>query len=137
MPSLQRALLNITHEGKLQRETKDIIEELDIMIYLTKKQKEVLKRFKRHAENLLDKDSDTQSKTKMKPIAEPEGEGKYSFVTDYSRKPPAWKQFRANADNVLEDTDDHLEELEALHRSAESVCKSVGLPTSGSNMYSF
>lgn len=91
------ALLNITPEGQLQTETKDIIEELQIMIHITKKQKEVLKRFKRHAENLLNSNWD--------------------FL----------ETFRTNADRLLEETDERQGELEELHRNAEHVCKDVSI----------
>ena len=42
-------LLDIRREGKLQREIKDIIDELDMMMYLGAQQAKVLKRFKRLA----------------------------------------------------------------------------------------
>ncbi|KAK0613539.1 hypothetical protein B0T14DRAFT_499008 [Immersiella caudata] len=47
-------LLDIHPEGKLQREVKDILDELDIMINITRRQRELIKRFCRHVENILD-----------------------------------------------------------------------------------
>ena len=47
-------LLDIHPEGKLQREIKDIIDELDIMINITRRQRELIKRFCKHVENILD-----------------------------------------------------------------------------------
>ncbi|ROV91209.1 hypothetical protein VMCG_09371 [Cytospora schulzeri] len=46
-------LLDIRAEGRLQREIKDIIDELDIMIYINAQQKEVMKKFSKDVENLL------------------------------------------------------------------------------------
>jgi hypothetical protein len=47
-------LLDIYPEGILQREIKDIIEELDIMIDINRTQKEVLRDFIMHVEHILD-----------------------------------------------------------------------------------
>ena len=49
-------LLDIHPEGKLQREVKDILDELDIMINITRRQRELIRRFCRHVENILDPD---------------------------------------------------------------------------------
>jgi hypothetical protein len=46
-------LLNITAEGRLQREIKDIIDELDIMINVVKQQEEVITRFTKLAPEIL------------------------------------------------------------------------------------
>ncbi|KAK7960752.1 hypothetical protein PG988_011966 [Apiospora saccharicola] len=47
-------LLDINPEGKLQREIKDIIEELDIMLHITTCHRRILKQYKDNAENMLD-----------------------------------------------------------------------------------
>ncbi|KAK0634314.1 hypothetical protein B0T17DRAFT_473559, partial [Bombardia bombarda] len=47
-------LLDIHPEGKLQREIKDIVEELDIMINIQDQQREVIKRFCKHVEDIMD-----------------------------------------------------------------------------------
>lgn len=144
---LHTALLNITAEGQLQRETKDIIEELRIMIYIVRKQKEVIKRFKRHAEGLLDhdgcfkndgfndwRDSRNTLTTRMNEITQTDNGEDESTESNFTRGLPdngsdsqhgKWKTFRANADELLEDTDERLDELETLHRNAEDVCKDV------------
>jgi hypothetical protein len=49
-------LLDIHPEGKLQREIKDILDELDIMINLTRRQREIIGRYCKHVENILDPD---------------------------------------------------------------------------------
>lgn len=47
-------LLNINPEGKLQREIKDIIDELDIMLLINRQQLAVIRKFVKHAEDILD-----------------------------------------------------------------------------------
>ncbi|KAK1751124.1 hypothetical protein QBC47DRAFT_351969 [Echria macrotheca] len=47
-------LLDIHPEGKLQREVKDILDELDIMLSITRRQRELIRRFCKHVENILD-----------------------------------------------------------------------------------
>ncbi|KAH6856111.1 hypothetical protein B0I37DRAFT_302218 [Chaetomium sp. MPI-CAGE-AT-0009] len=49
-------LLDIHPEGKLQREIKDILDELEIMINLTRRQREIIGRYCKHVENILDPD---------------------------------------------------------------------------------
>lgn len=47
-------LLDINPEGKLEREIKDIVEELDIMIHITKTYEDILKNFVANVEDFLD-----------------------------------------------------------------------------------
>ncbi|XXH04173.1 hypothetical protein Hte_010586 [Hypoxylon texense] len=47
-------LLDINPEGKLEREIKDIVEELDILIHITKTYEDVLKSFVANVEDFLD-----------------------------------------------------------------------------------
>jgi len=47
-------LLDIYPEGILQREIKDIVEELEIMLDINRTQKKVLKDFILHVEHILD-----------------------------------------------------------------------------------
>lgn len=64
---LHSFLLDITPEGQLEKEIKDIVEELEIMIYINKTQRDVFKQFKAHVEHILDPSGElaaTQSKSK-------------------------------------------------------------------------
>lgn len=47
-------MLDINPEGKLQREIKDILEELDILLYVKRTQRTVLQDFIVHVEHILD-----------------------------------------------------------------------------------
>lgn len=123
LKALHLALLNITPEGRLQRETKDIIDELGMMIYLIKQQREVLRRFKRHVEGLLD----PKGKFKDGPPNHPQ----FSTANEEKRQSTQnvphdkWRKFRSISDEVLQESEDHLEELAGLQRSAEEVCRGV------------
>src|SRR5207247_1940482 len=53
---LHDPLLDINPEGRLQQEIKDVIDELTIMIQINEKQRDILKRFARNVEHVLDPD---------------------------------------------------------------------------------
>lgn len=71
------------------------------MTHIVKKQKEVLKRFKRHGENLLGPENPPNER---------------------------YRVFRDNADSLLDDTDERLEVLKELQNNAEHVCRDVSKP---------
>lgn len=131
---MHNALLNITPEGELLRESKDIVEELNILIHIVKKQRDVIRRFKKHAESLLDHEGNYR-------LQENEGVKVHgSSITGRSDTEDArsiksddgfdkWKWFRTNADDSLVEADDRLEELESLHKTAVDVCQGVSLDT--------
>lgn len=52
--NVYKGLLDINPEGKIQREIKDIKEELDIMIQFHRKQHEIARRFARNVQQVLD-----------------------------------------------------------------------------------
>lgn len=67
LSNLHIPLLDINPEGQLEKEIKDIVEELEIMIHINKTQRDVFKQFKAHVEHILDPSGDlaaTQSKAK-------------------------------------------------------------------------
>ena len=97
------------------------------MIYITKKQREVMKRFKKHAEALLEGSNELNQ---MGP------QDKTSFERAV-KKSAQLQVFRRNADEILEEVDDHIEELEGLHKSAESVCKGVSIDEVNFNIFSW
>ncbi|KAI0126573.1 hypothetical protein BJ170DRAFT_684158 [Xylariales sp. AK1849] len=55
-------LLDIYHEGQLEREIKDIIEEVGIMIHITKTHRDILKSFVKNAKQILDSESKSPEK---------------------------------------------------------------------------
>jgi soluble P-type ATPase len=113
-------LLNISTEGNLQREIKDVIDELDIMIHIYMQQKDVVKKFKRDVERLL--------QLHQQGKKEPHQQGKKELHQQGKKEK---KEFGASAQGLMDDVDDRIAELRSLKRSAESTSTSVGLPTTG------
>lgn len=97
------------------------------MIFLVKKQKNVIRRFKRHAEDLMDPGGDfkrwslRRDEDAMKPVESEATKARKEFKVKYD----AWEEFKANADVLLDEVEQRLEELESLHRSAEEVSQDV------------
>jgi hypothetical protein len=108
-------LLNVSPEGMLQREIKDIIDELDIMIRIARQQKEVLKDFKKHVEKILDPDGDLTKKA-----------GATGASDKIKAKAEQHHWFAITADDLVSDAQDNMEELSALKENATSTAASVG-----------
>ncbi|KAK0718984.1 hypothetical protein B0T21DRAFT_374543 [Apiosordaria backusii] len=123
-------LLDIHPEGKLQREVKDIIDELDIMIHVHKKQREVVKRFCKHVEHILDPDGQwkegaDQYNQRMPPRVP---NNTIDNMDKYQRRRERHDQllwFRMQSQELLAEVDDRLDELEGLKKGAESTAQSV------------
>lgn len=113
-------LLNVSTEGELQREIRDIIDEIDIMIYIGNQQKEVMKKFKKDVEYLFDPDN------RWKETAAGSQPEKDDPVVNKRREDYKW--FVVNAEELLCDVDDRIEELIGLRKSAESTSAGVSLP---------
>jgi len=103
-------LLDIHPEGKLQREIKDILDELDIMISITRRQRELIRRFCKHVENILDPEgrwrhgSEDQSlTTPMDECDDNEGKGEAApSPKGKSRSPDARAQGGTESDEDAE-----------------------------------
>ncbi|KAG6354862.1 hypothetical protein INS49_003943 [Diaporthe citri] len=111
-------LLNINKEGKLQREIKDIIDELDIMIYISTQQRDVIKKFKKEVTHILDPSGTWKDKLPTTPISNSKDTKDQKRQNDYF-----W--FVNTADELLGDVDDQIGELEGLRKSAESTSTSL------------
>ncbi|KAK1856084.1 ankyrin repeat protein [Colletotrichum chrysophilum] len=144
---LHPPLLNINPEGKLQREIKDIIDELDIMININNKQKEVIKRFTKHVENIYDSSgewrdnsrspdddrdyrktaSSRASSLERKLDESNEKEAKEvkeaKRIRERERQEFIW--FRKQAYDLISDVGDRVLELEGLRKSAESTAQGI------------
>ena len=99
-------LLDINPEGRLEREIKDIIEELDIMIHITKTQKDILEKFVTYATNKLDS---------LKP------ESPEDFLENSKNR--MW--FKHNADEHLANITERIEKMKELRETAENTATSV------------
>jgi hypothetical protein len=132
-------LLDIYPEGKLQREVKDILDELDIMLSITRRQREIIRRFCRHVENILDPEgrwrsgldpgspSDTGERQTLDGEqqardAKDREEGKRQ---DKARRKNHLDWFRMQSQDLLCEVDDRIDELEGLKEAANSTAQSV------------
>ncbi|KAI1207865.1 uncharacterized protein F4807DRAFT_168597 [Annulohypoxylon truncatum] len=135
-------LLDINPEGQLEREIKDIIEELDIMIHITNIHKKILTAFIANAENILDPFGDFAKNKKRQMISR--------YLWDKSEKKPDdlaalreainrndcndpklkkmqddYHWFKLNADERLVNVEKRIEELKDLRRSAKNTADDV------------
>ncbi|KAK3320394.1 hypothetical protein B0T19DRAFT_386982 [Cercophora scortea] len=118
---LSGLLLDIHAEGRLQQEVKDIIDELKIMLHICVTQREMIKRFCKHVEQICD----------------PEGRwriGRGGGLPDdrddqddqtlrHKRNQLQW--FRVKSLELLSEVDDHIDELEGLKTSAEDMAQNA------------
>lgn len=154
LSELHIPLLDINPEGKLEKEIKDIVEELGIMLYIKKAEKDVLGSFVDHACRILDPENrsrlrrpQTQSPTfqivpvdrghgldpgtvaqfalKVKTPSDDEGP---VHADDEQMDKATYSWFKANADELLKRVDQRISLLEELKRSAESTSNMVGCP---------
>ena len=99
-------LLDINPEGRLQREIKDIIEELDIMIHITKTQQDILEKFVVYA------------KKKLESLKTPQAEG-----TQQAEGDQEW--FEHNAEDHVANIKDRIRKMKELRETAENTATSV------------
>ncbi|KAK7993898.1 hypothetical protein PG989_007279 [Apiospora arundinis] len=133
MIELQVSLLDINPEGKLQREIKDIIEELEIMIHINRTHKTVLNSFIHQVTHIMDPEGRLRNRFSMRKIDEEvtEGTGPSPKMNKGERKPSGivnkteYDRFETKAEELLSKVTARVEELEELRRSAQSTSDSV------------
>jgi hypothetical protein len=145
------ALMDIQMEGKLQREVNDILDELNIMIGITKRQKELIQRFCEHVADILDPerlwssgsldryymglvDDDSEEETDTPPQ---NGTETYQIeqnrkqargrekLRDEKRRKNHFNWFRLQSQDLLLEVRDRIDQLEGLRESAKSTAQSV------------
>ena len=109
-------LLNLEPESELQREIRDIIDELDIMLYIVKQQKEIISHFKTNVEEIF-------SEQIEKEYIGREDQDKEKILRD----DPKYKVFNKRATGILEDVCRQVRELDSLKDSASSTAQSVSI----------
>ncbi|KAI0127629.1 hypothetical protein BJ170DRAFT_381106 [Xylariales sp. AK1849] len=143
-------LLDINPEGELEKEIKDIVEELGIMVYVNKEHRDVLKQFIIHVDHILDPNGqfgvasapgptfpralDAHRTPMMTPLVTPlielpdplqMPEDIQAAATAAKERRDTYKWFKVNADELLTRVNDRIEQLEELERSAEATATSV------------
>ena len=116
-------LLNVNPEGKLLREIKDVLDELDIMLWVSKRQQDVIQKFTKQAERILDP-AGTWSNGKS-PAVKPSEPDKESEEEEKRRVDFLW--FHTQAEELLCGIESHIGELTGLRNSAESTSASVSI----------
>lgn len=122
-------LLNISTEGALQREIKDVIDELSIMFYLQNQQLDVIKSFVSHSRTLLDpKDqpgmSRAASPTSLTFSGSPTSAAS-NRDRDFELRQKNFSWFTRMSENLINSVESRIGEIVALKQSAESVSGSV------------
>ncbi|KAJ9148654.1 Ankyrin repeat protein [Pleurostoma richardsiae] len=130
-------LLDIHPEGKLQKEINDIIDELDMMIHINKKQREVIRRFQKQVEHIMDPSGDFRAMRRdwdeanglASPRSSSTSNGQFSSPpaddSDKAQKRNQFVWFTSNASELISEVEDRLEELNGLRQSAERTATSV------------
>ncbi|KAG6363933.1 hypothetical protein INS49_009036 [Diaporthe citri] len=103
LSELHIPLLDINPEGKLEKEIKDIVEELGIMTYIKKAEKDVLQSFVDNARQILNPGNAAEAQKRPET--------------------PSW--FCNNAFELLKRVDQRIAQLEELERSAKSTAEMV------------
>ena len=142
--------MDINAEAKLQREIRDIIDELDIMIHIVRQEEEVITRFVKKAREILERDD--KGKNTNKPVVRIQhSDGTWSDIevklSSHSneqasqgmsgastQKQPdkgdslgsqAREAFDSRSNDLLSEISDRIKELEGLKRLAESTAQNV------------
>lgn len=136
LSTLHGPLLDINPEGRLQREIKDIVDELDMMLHIYKKQREVMRRFCKHVEHILDPEGRWKEGAADLDLAfhhpssheSPDTRDRQQHAAERAEKREQLYWFRFQAHELLSDVDDRIDVLEELRKGAESTAQSVSLP---------
>lgn len=137
-PGLLNALLNVSLEADLQREIRDIIDELDIVLHIVQQQQDMIARFKKFAEQIMQSDIDEltakihKNPQTYKERQTDDAEGGFFSATATAAKQDALKilghqkrEFKSKAEVLLDEVADRIKEIEALKKSAESTAQNV------------
>ncbi|KKY38441.1 putative ankyrin repeat protein [Diaporthe ampelina] len=114
-PRIMLALLDVTPEAELQREIRDIIDELDIMLHIVGQQQEVIRRFVRFAEDVLGPNP-AKSPGQVASDVPVDVQG---MVADQI------KSFETRKAELLSEVADRIKELKGLKASALSTAENV------------
>jgi hypothetical protein len=136
-------LLNITHEGRLQREIRDIIDELDIMIHIVRQQEEVIRQYISKVQD-MPQVKETEINSSVQPPAVEEikfnSNGTWTRVINKPSRQATgdqvreWeetirrqqhKSFEKNANMLVAKVADTIRELEDLRESADMAAQNV------------
>lgn len=137
LSKLHIPLLDINPEGKLEKEIKDIVEELGIMAYIKRAEKDVLQSFVTNALQILDPgdavevkkypESPSVTSADGRPQTESPARSSESLPSSKEADRAAHRWFSANASELIKRVDQRISQLEELERSATSTAEMVSL----------
>lgn len=122
-PALILALLNVTPEAELQREIRDIIDELDIILHISKQQNDMITRFVKLASQIIDADVN-----KYDYLIKHSNHQETTLEATLKRLAQQQSAFKTHSDDLLSEIQDRIDELSGLKTSAESTAQNVSLP---------
>lgn len=130
--SLLSALLNVSLEADLQREIRDIIDELDIILHIAHQQSDMIARVKNLAEQILDSNiCHLQSQSMASSSSKSDNEkarvawaNKEAILIVTRQK----REFEAKSEVLLCEVADRIKEIGGLKKSAESTAQNVCFP---------
>lgn len=146
LSELHIPLLDIKPEGKLEKEIKDIVEELGIMAYIKKAEKDVLQSFVDNARQILNPGdaAEAQKRPETPSVARLDDyfsqqrgfdarsrtstPGHQHLPSSREADRAAYQWFCNNAFELLKRVDQRISQLEELERSAKSTAEMVSLP---------
>lgn len=146
-PKLLNALLDVSLEADLQREIRDIIDELDIVLHIVQQQQDMITRFKTFAEQIMGseiRDLNTQAAEKDKQTiaasaaaaaaankegSRPAGGGAAAGTEAMMILRQQKREFEAKATILLSEVADRIKEIDGLKKSAESTAQNVRFPS--------
>ncbi|KAK8001125.1 hypothetical protein PG991_013347 [Apiospora marii] len=130
---LHVSLLDINPEGKLQREIKDIIEELEIMIHINRTHRTILNGFIHQVIHIMDPNGRLKHRVSLHKFDKDHAEATVPNPqpSQASRKGSGivneadYDRFETKANELLNKVTSRIEELEELRRSAQSTSDSI------------
>lgn len=145
-PDLLLALLNVAAEAELQREIRDIIDELDIILHIANQQKVMVTRFVKFAKHMTESDLTSQQDRvtmleenaialdeEMRASHHAKSHVQLAQLQDRAQQctetVKLLKQqqtaFDTHSDDLVSEIQDRINELSALKDSAESTAQNV------------
>jgi hypothetical protein len=143
------SLLNVDAEAQLQREIRDIIDELEIMIHIIKQQEDVITRFAKISLEILNPDEKSGTSMNAKPLVRiMHSDGSWSDIevkpktavdeptqairgnkphTGHSPDRLKREAFDKRAADLLSEIAGRIKELEGLKKSSETTAQNASI----------
>ncbi|EAA34321.3 hypothetical protein GE21DRAFT_3572 [Neurospora crassa] len=125
LAKLEASLLDMNTESNLQIEVKDIIEELDMMLQIHMKQRDIVKRFSRHVEHILDPECRVSSNASVRGGNSRWSDDQIGLDDEDIKRKEQLEWFLFQYQELLSEVNDRIDDLEGLRASAMSTAENV------------